>query len=108
MRVGRYIIVVVLSSPVINSLHHHYYHNLNDLFQPFVRLQYKLVIKVIHLAALSFSLFLAQANKKPLFDDSQRVFTAYENATVGKYRVSGLILIPFIIQISYTVRILIF
>ena len=37
-----------------------------------------------------FPLFLAQTNRKPLFDRSQSlVIQAYENATVGKHSVSG-------------------
>ena len=36
-----------------------------------------------------FPLFLAQTNRKPLFDRSQDlVIQAYENATVGKHVVS--------------------
>ena len=37
-----------------------------------------------------FPLFLAQTNRKPLFDSGQSlVIQAYENATVGKHSVSG-------------------
>lgn len=37
-----------------------------------------------------FPLFLAQTNRRPLFDPSQSlVIQAYENATEGKHSVSG-------------------